>query len=750
MVRHHAWLVVSALVVAAAVPAYRPLIAQVAVSVQVDANLLPGEATPEQAEVVLALAPTREVVGRYTVNGLPGSVTASVPHSDNGWIAQVSAPGWWAPAVRLTSDSPEASLALVPEGLLRFRLEGADVGVEMLDSASVRVFGRVWRQGTRLARGIHGGACEVDLDRDDRDVSVTCPFALAETADIKVLLGPFLAWARPGVVVAEDTDFGTFVPVLGASVSGRIRGTIGQGPFLLALSPRNGSFPVTTWTDEQGVFLFEGVAAGAYDLNLESSPQDRWAVRVESLQDQIDLGEIVSASANRFSVDFSVPPAIVDELVVKARPVTLREDGAPELRLFGEHLAKRAYDGSSVFIWSGIPGGPYYVSAEGSWGNRWYRGRVDFSHASPRHAIDLDGADIRGRIRRGAEPLENVLVWFGGLTGGQRVVMKSRHDGRFDGWLPARPHLGDVGSEWHVQVTQAPACDPCEGDWTTWQGFDSGHVVNAGVVEIVENADGVGRVEIDLPAGRINGRVLRVDAETADRSAVSGANVRLSAEDHGRWDWSAVTSPEGDFEFLAVPEGDVELVAEAWLDDRSFLSGRTTLRLSKGDAVEDVEILAKSQWDLNLLVRARNGPLSNAAVLLRDTDSGAVQMGWTLANGSAQFWVPPGRPVELAVLAAGLGSDGWRIESAREGALEVELFETRGDLLLPDAAEATIVNSRGVSLPLQVLRHAGQIRDTEEGPVVMNLAPGNYNYCPVGTECALVQVIAGTLNRLGS
>lgn len=699
---------------------------------------------------MLALAPTREIVGRYTVNGLPGLVTASVPHSTSGWVVRASAPGWWAPTARLTSDAPEASLALVPEGLLRLRLEGADVGVETLDSRNVSVFGRIGRQGGRLAHGIHGGRCEVDIDGDNPDVSVTCPFALGERADIKVFLGPFLAWARAGVVFAEDTDFGTFVPVRGASVSGRIRGTIGQGPYLLALSPRNGSFPVTTWTDEQGVFLFEGLASGAYDLHLESSPQDRWTVQVESLQDQIDLGEIVSASANRFSVDVSVPPAILDELVVKARPMMLREDGSPEPRLFGEHLAKRAYNGSSVFVWSGIPGGPYYVSTEGSWGNRWSQGRVDFSVASPQHAIDLDGVDIRGRIRRGAEPLDNVLVWFGGLTGGQRVVMKSRHDGRFDGWLPARPHLGDSGNEWHVQVTQAPACDPCEGDWTTWEGFDSGHVVNAGVVELAENADGVGRVEINLPAGRISGRVLRVNAETADRTAVSGADVRLTAQDHGRWDWTAVTSPEGGFEFLGVPEGDVDLVAEAWLDDRSFVSGRTTLRLSKGDAVEDVEILAKSQWDLNLLVRARNGPLSNAAVLLRDPDSGAVHMGWTLANGSAQFWVPPGRPVELAVLATGLGSDGWRIESPSEGALEVELFETRGDLLLPDSAEATIVNSRGVSLPLQVLQHAGQIRDTEEGPVVRNLAPGNYNYCPVGTECTLVQVIAGTLNRVGS
>lgn len=741
-------LVLSALVMAATVSVHRPLTAQVAISVQVEANLVPGEASPDQAEVLLALAPTREIVGGYTVSEIPGSVTANVPPAANGWIVEVSAPGWWAPTARVTSDNPEASLVLVPEGRLRFRLEGADLGVETLDSGSVRVFGRVWGEETRLGRGIHGGPCEIDLDRDDRNASVTCPFALGVKADLQVFLGPFLPWIQSGVVVAENTDFGAFNPERGASASGRVRAAVGQGALLLALSPRNGSFPFTTWTDEQGVFAFEGLASGTYDLHLEQSPRDRWAVRVESVLDQIDLGEIVSAAANRFSVDVSAPHAILPNLTVKASRVSLREDGTPAPRVFGQHLAKRSFDSGSIFVWSGIPGGSYLILVEGQWGNRWHREHIDFSAAS-HHAIDMDGVQIRGRIRRGAKPLEDVLVWFGGLTGGERIAMKSRHDGRFEGWLPTRAHLGDSGDEWHVQVTQAPACGPCEGDWTTWQSFDSGQVVNAGVVEIVENVDGVGRVEISLPDGRISGRVLRVDAETADRTALSGATVRLSARDHGRWDWSTVTSEEGGFEFLGVPEGEVDLSAEARVDDQIFRSGRTQLQLSEGAAVEDVEIHLEPQQLFNLLVRTRNGPLRNATVLLLDTESAAARVQWTLANGSTQFWVPSDRLVQFVVLASGLGADGWRVRLPPEGDLEVELFDTRGDLLLPDTVEATIVNSRGVALRLSVLRHVGQIRDTEEGEVIRNLAPGSYSYCPRDAECAMVHVIAGTLNRIG-
>ena len=742
-------LVVSALVVAATVSVQRPLTAQVAILVQVEANsLLPGDAFPDQAEVLLAIAPTREIVGRYAVSEIPGSVTASVPPAANGWVVEVSAPGWWAPTALVTSDALKASLALVPEGLLRFRLEGADVGVETLDSRNVRVLGRVGKAGTVLERGVHGGPCEIDLDRDDRDASVTCPFALGETADIQVFLGPFLPWNQSGVVVAEDIDFGTFNPVRGASVSGRVRAAVGQGAMLLALSPRNGSFPFTVWTDEHGVFAFEGLASGTYDLHLEQSPRDRWAVLVESVLDQIDLGEIVSAAANRFSVDVSAPHAILPDLTVKASRVSLLEDDTPAPRVFGQYVAKRSFDGSSLFVWSGIAGGSYLILAEGPWGNRWHRERIDFSAASL-HAIDMDGVEIRGRIRRGAKPLEDVLVWFGGLTGEERIVMNSRHDGRFEGWLPTRTRLGNSANEWHVQVTQAPACDPCEGDWTTWQAFDSGHVVNAGVVEIVENVDGVGRVEIDLPDGRISGRVLRVEAETENRTAVSGASVRLSTRDHGRWGWSALTSDEGDFAFLGIPDGGVGLVAEARVGDQTFRSDRTELSLSEGEAVEDVEILVAPQRNFRLRVRTPNGPLRNATVLLLDTESAAARVQWTLANGSTQFWVPADRLVQFVVLAAGLGTDGWRMSLPSEGDLEVELSDGRGDLLLPDTAEATIVNSRGVALRLSVLRNLGQIRDTEEGPAIGNLAPGNYRYCPTNAECATVQVVAGTLNRVG-
>lgn len=180
----------------------------------------------------------------------------------------------------------------------------------------------------------------------------------------------------------------------------------------------------------------------------------------------------------------------------------------------------------------------------------------------------------------------------------------------------------------------------------------------------------------NLPDGRIGGRVLRVDAETADRTALSGATVRLSARDHGRWGWNAVTSEEGGFEFLGVPEGDVDLSAEARVDDQILRSGRIQLRLSDGATVEDVEIHLEPQRPFNLLVRTRNGPLGNATVLLLDTESAAARVQWTLGNGSTQFWVPTNRPVQFVVLAAGLGTEGWRMSLPPEGDLEVALGAT--------------------------------------------------------------------------
>lgn len=745
------------LIVVALLPVVPPGAAQVPMSIRVEARTFPGEAAPKGAEVALAVAGVPETAERYVLHEVPGTLRILVPAAASGWIVNAKAPGWWAPTIRSVAGKEEVLVTLVPEGSVQFELEGDDVAVDALDSSSVRVFGRLWTSGERLDRGVFGGPCEVGEGRDSRGVSVLCPFALGETADLHVTLGPFLPWARPAVTVGRNSDFGVVTPVRGATVSGSLQGGgDGEGPFLFALTPRRGAMPATTWTDGHGAFVFEGIGLGTHELHLEQSRLDRWTARVNSLSDWVDMGVVASAAANRFTLDLVASPTLLEQegLAVSAFRIVERDDGRPTGLLGTRHVGQALFDGSSLFAWSGLPAGPYRVFVEGAWGNRWFTEVVDFA-PSARGAVEVDVVRVRGQVRRGSEPLENVLIWFGGLHGGQRIVVRTGHAGRFEGLLPRRLGLAEEWGAWGVKVTTVPSCNPCEGDWRDggWGAFDPrASMSDAGVLEVVEGVDGVARLDIELPDSRIAGNVVRMAGEAGSRAVVHGARVRLVAEGVGEREWSAVTSEAGTFEFLGVPEAVVEITATAGVGDQLLRSDPRSFRLAGGEEVEDVEVVLRPQRPVRFLVRSRGSavPVAVAVVRYNDPRRGQVSNRRTTNNeGSVTFWLPfSNETVDLIVHAEALGSNGWRFPAPPTEEVQIDLFEARGDLVLPAGREAFIVNAFGVEMTVAWLRGNGQVRDMEEGRLIRNLAPGHYSYCVEQGECTGVQVIAGVINKI--
>lgn len=739
----------SALAVGAFLPAAGALGEEVTITLQVEARALASEVAPYSVDVELAVAATRDVVWRETLHEVPGSVTVTVPAASSGWAARAAAPGWWAPTAELLPDARAAVLSLVPIGLIRLRLDGTDVGVESLNDTNVKIYGRIWNRGERLNRGVYGGPCAVDVEAGRRDVRIACPFALGEKADLQVSLGPFLPWARTGVAVDEDVGPATVTPVRGASVAGAVRGSGAGKEFLVALAPRTGSLSQAVWTDARGGFLFEGVREGTYDLFLRQSPRDRWTVNVDSHLAQIDVGEISSANENRFSVEVAAPSAFIEDVVgVRAHRLTSQIAGNDARSQAGPSVAAEPSQGGSLFTWAGMPAGRYRVVVDGPWGNRWHSEVVEF-FPSGRHLLDLDVLELRGRVRRGTEPLDDVVVWLGGLHGGVRLAFRSRSGGHFGGWLPRR-------DDWDVrgaQVTPAPACDPCEGDWTLggWGDFHpTRDAVDAGAVEITEDANGVARLDIDLPGGRVEGRVLRVDGETGDRVGVPDALVRLSAGSDWVWGWTSVTSESGDFGIDGVPVGLVGLSAEARLDRQIVRSGRV-LHQVEADVEEVLEIFLKPQRRLRVRVSAMGSPARSATVVVRfvTPDWGQTSRSEiTGPDGWAWFWLPEStNGVDVFAYADGLGADGWRFQPLRSGEVDVELSSVRGDLSLPNSADGVVVNPHGLAMELSFLRSRGQVRDAAEASVILNLAPGTYSYCPAREQCAELQVVAGDFNR---
>lgn len=438
--------------------------------------------------------------------------------------------------------------------------------------------------------------------------------------------------------------------------------------------------------------------------------------------------------------------------------VVVRDDGKPDGTLMARHVAGRTSEGGWSFVWSGLPAGSYRVFLEGPWGSRWHTEIVEFSDFG-RRPVDLDVLQFRGRIRKGGEPLEDVLLWFGGLNGARRIVCRSREGGRFEGFLPKREDWGEDAGRWVFQVTPAPACDPCEGDWRSgdWGDFDPRQAVAGGMVEVVEGSDGVARVDIDLGDGRISGRVVRLDAERVGADGVAAARVELEAGERWLVGWSEVTSEDGSFEFAGVPDGVVSLEAQAYVDDQFLRSDQIELRISEKEAVEELELVLKRQKRIRFFVRSHGSGVAGAVAVVRYTDPSRGEVrrrSLTAPDGSVSFWLPPSTElVQLVVHAEGLGTDGWRGSTSSTGAIEVQLSDARGDLLLPGSAgrrNAKLISSRGVVMHASTLRANGKLYERAGASVVRDLAPGLYSWCPERGECIETTVIADTLNEIRS
>lgn len=704
------------------------------------------ESLPQEVHVVLANGASGETIGRYGLDQVPGTVVARVPASSTGWVASADAPGWWSPTVPIAPVDRDVRLALVPEGRISFDVHGADSGVELLNGETVRIAGRLKRRGRRLPRGVYGGPCEVDLPRNRRDATIVCPFARDEVAEIRVLLGPFLPWSRPALAVRRDSDFGLFTPVRGARVSGSLAAPNGAGALRVALLPRDGGLAVTAWTDRDGQFDFAGVPTGQYDLRLAGAPRERWPVLVSSLLDWVDLGQLRSSATNRVSLEVLAPARIVDHLEVTAFSVRLDEDGKPTNVLGPPIKARRLSGNSARHEWWGLPTGHYEILVGDGRGNRWHRENLEFS-ASDSHVIDLDPVAVRGSVRRGSEPMEDVLAWFGGLLGGQRVALRSGRGGNFAGLLPRE-------GPWLVEITQAPVCDPCEGEWESgrWEGFDRHDVSVAGVFDVAEGVDGFARVEIELADLRVGGQVVLAHPGTDESSPVPGAEVAIDMADREPpLHWSTSSSETGEFEVEGLSSGTASLVATARIDGRHYRSPRVNVRIPEDGQVDDLTLEISALRPLRLSLRSRGGAVNRGIAVLRYWEHGyeSTLSGQSGLDGSIEFSLPSSSGVvSLVVFAEGFGSDGWRLQVPDDGLVEIELVEERGDLLVPGTADGTLKMRRGTVVAVSDLIRYGQVRRLEEGLLVRGLSPGSYTFCFEPGECRRIEVATGVLKRV--
>lgn len=363
--------------------------------------------------------------------------------------------------------------------------------------------------------------------------------------------------------------------------------------------------------------------------------------------------------------------------------------------------------------------------------------------------MTTDAVALDGRIERGGAPLEDVMVWFGGLRGAERVSFRSVEKGRFGGLLPREGH-------WPVQVTPLPACDPCEGAWDAggWEGFDGLAVDDAGSVEVLTDVDGVARVLIDLSAGQVSGRVSWRHAETGAIEPVEGAFVWVMSESPfvgGADDvlpprqWRRATDAGGRFEIGGLPDGQYVVWADAWLGERKYESGEDRFLVTGRDPVGSLDLRLEHRQPFTVVVRSGGVPVAGAQtfVYVPGNDRGAHSQSLTDGTGTAEHSLQEATEVDVLVRAEGLGMVGWRFDVHDGASVTIEMLPDRGTLRVPNRWQASLVTPGGVSIPVFVLegiRDYGQVLSEDDGFVIRDLAPGTWMWCSSPGRCSAADV----------
>lgn len=669
-----------------------------------------------------------------------------VPASEVGVVVRAIAPGAWSPSVYVPPEGTLEPLFLVPERRIVLRVRSSHRALERLAHEDLYVVGRVWAPGRRLPPGLYRGPCDGEWTDGEREFIVTCPFAAGETTRLRVWMGPFQAWTTTVTDSSEDLTFELNEPRTGATVSGRLSGS----PAAVFLAADDGRMPFTTWTDATGSFKLEGLSPGRFSLRLVDSPLDRWPVRIESLDDWIDVGDLQSAASNRLTVELrGAHGASLTGLAVTATAVEL--DNQDQVVSYGSEPVGGLAEGN-LFIWDGLPQGHYELEVSSRQGDRYHQELIRFLGADYT-VLELELLTIDGILRRGGDAVEGAMLWFGGMWGVQRVAMRSREGGVFRGFLPRE-------GEWYAELTAAPQCDPCEGSWERgWEGLDSETVEHVGFVEAEADDDGVARIEIDLAAGRVNGRVVGLEEDVL--RGVEGAQVKIERAQKtfakgslgiGPW----VTRSEGasgGFTVVGLPAGRFLASAEL-LDGRGVMlaSGHIQFRVDDGLSPPELELRLRQQQQIRVAVHSDGAPVNRAATWVRSGSAVDGKSPMSL-DGQGVFWLPaPVSDVDVFVWAKEFGAAGVRQKATPGGVIAVELARYRGDLRLPTRLGGRLVTESGAGIDLDQLRNLARHAVVDDGDeiVVRDLSPGTYLWCPSHNQaCVPTTVVPWTENQVG-
>lgn len=645
-----------------------------------------------------------------------------------GWDVSVEAPGFWAPGQVLGpyaagSDTTEV-LRLWPAGTVEGRLTYAEPKAGPTKALALRL--SVPPAEVVRARSFPRQAesmCELGKEGTFR-----CP-APAGAFDLALYAQGFVPAYRWGATIrrGEALPFGAVKLRKGSSVAGYV--TVEGGPLdparcIARLAPaaapgnpsvtgdRIRSSRVEAMVSAAGFFQFAGVAPGTYMLEVEQpgfGPVSFGPVAVWP------EAETFLRSAVLLTPQLTLEPRLSPPLDWLGKPWQVQ---------IWRHLGNGGLGNRPIFDGpAGEDGGvrlPQQAAGHFEIRARDAVGGIllaeDFEVRGPGDLapiFEVPQTPVEGTVTLGGEPVAARIFW-GGRFGRTKVEMLAGEDGAYEGVL------GRAG-RWPVTL-EIPGR---KGESQVW-------------VEVAVGPSGVAEVDLEVPNGRIFGRVVSAEPSLPLRQAhvELGARPPIFVETR--------VEADGRFEILGVPEGLVAIAAGLSHGGVQYSSPGQVLRMETDGEVGPVELRLLPGKKVAGVVLGPRGPIAGANLEIHPFPYGfgdTVQSDW---EGRFEAEIGGLWPeAEVVVKAAGhafktfrvpIDSSPWAFNIPAEGGTLTFTQPTAEDYQAKAASGRELIYRQGlVQLSYNDLFHwqrgHGILTRNQRDVTLPEMAPGEYSIC---------------------
>jgi hypothetical protein len=562
------------------------------------------------------------------------------------------------------------------------------------------------------------------------DIAITCPMAgngsFHCTApegrfDVRVTMPGFTPVYRWDVELKPPAiNLGQIVAQRGSSVAGWIvlggnRDPIADATVEL-LDPSDP--PVvrqTTHTTARGFFQFLQMDPGKYGIRAKAKGMSTVYVANVVVRES---AETLLEKPITLSPPAKLAVSITPHMKAPQKPWRIDLSRRIPLTTYSRIVSQTTADAAGNADFDELQTGSYIVTVHDAVGTVFARETVEIDEKPPPLFIQIAAVPFRGRLSTGTTGIKARIAFS--TSHGESLTVQSNESGDFAGLLPA------------------------EGKWRVEATMPSQQQLNFRPVEVRRrDTEEFARVDLELPPGRIEGRVIDEKGDGVK------TGVRLTRK--GFDETATLSDDDGHFSLLGVDTGQVVLDAGSTEMD----SGAVAVSVSE-DTPPVTLTLHKTRKFKGWITTPSGFPVAAATVWF--WWEGGLQ-GQIMSNPSGLFefsFPPTATSIDLLIVAPDVPVKMLRLAApTSDERIHFTTSATPGRLLIrmpPNTPPLPTVSSGGVTASLMLIVKPSTIGGmrppgfTSEG-MMIDVDPGRYTVCLVD-HCSTVDVAPGAQIRV--